>query len=614
MSSFKDDASQLSNDVVQVKSEISSQEGSPIPGHGLEGHLKGLQLGSTCETPPTEYHAKNCPTILNSETLVPSADREVDKPNLVLPAHSASESVSSTDGHGDDGTHNQVKHLPDDENDISNVTATMQTKSTEYGKITPNPLINMNEEAIRPSLLQVSETLQVKVVVDVEDTTCAGAVDSVGTSSVLCCQDGSPSPCLPGSGTGLLNEQTDNELSIRKASTLPVKEVADAEDATCARAVDSVKMSDVLCGQGASSSPSLFGSGARLRSEQADDMFSMRKALFRRNVVGFMCQNKNGPCPLLALCNLLKLRGDLKMNADAEVVTVELLVRHLGELLMNSSPEDERPEIKLNYQHNLDSCFEMHSKLLTGIDVNVKFTGVDQMEYTNEMIVFDLLRVDVFHGWVVDPQDKYTAAVIGNSTYNELVEKVVAYREISQRQDAGDIVEGSYESLIIQQGIVIDEFLRETASQLTVYGIFELNKRMKNGDLAIFFRNNHFSTITKHEHDIYLLVTDQGYLGTTIVWERLDDIDGSGALFDSGFNLYKPTKRDIVMKNPSLAPREESDLNKALALSLKDSHPSQNDVECAIVESDDLDIPPTQSAPSSHSRKSEKESSGCMIS
>lgn len=45
-------------------------------------------------------------------------------------------------------------------------------------------------------------------------------------------------------------------------------------------------------------------------------------------------------------------------------------------------------------------------KLSTGLDVNVRFTGVADFEYTPECIVFDLLDIPLFHGWLVDPQVK----------------------------------------------------------------------------------------------------------------------------------------------------------------------------------------------------------------
>jgi hypothetical protein len=45
-----------------------------------------------------------------------------------------------------------------------------------------------------------------------------------------------------------------------------------------------------------------------------------------------------------------------------------------------------------------------------------------QPQPTPEVAVFDLLGIPLVHGWLVDPQDRATAAVFSNKSYNELVE------------------------------------------------------------------------------------------------------------------------------------------------------------------------------------------------
>lgn len=45
---------------------------------------------------------------------------------------------------------------------------------------------------------------------------------------------------------------------------------------------------------------------------------------------------ENGPCPLVAICNVLFLRGDLKLP-DIPVVTFEYLVERLGDYLLTLS-------------------------------------------------------------------------------------------------------------------------------------------------------------------------------------------------------------------------------------------------------------------------------------
>jgi hypothetical protein len=45
--------------------------------------------------------------------------------------------------------------------------------------------------------------------------------------------------------------------------------------------------------------------------------------------------------------------------------------------------------------------------------------------------------------------------------------------------------------------------------------------------MVVFFRNNHYNTLTKYNENLYLLVTDFGYAKfNSVVWEKLDVIDG----------------------------------------------------------------------------------------
>lgn len=60
--------------------------------------------------------------------------------------------------------------------------------------------------------------------------------------------------------------------------------------------------------------------------------------------------------------------------------------------------------VVLLVSQNMSDAMAVLHKLQTGLDVNVKFTGVRVFEYTPECIVFDLLDIPLYHGWLVDPQ------------------------------------------------------------------------------------------------------------------------------------------------------------------------------------------------------------------
>ena len=46
-------------------------------------------------------------------------------------------------------------------------------------------------------------------------------------------------------------------------------------------------------------------------------------------------------------------------------------------------------------------------------------------EYTQEMAVFDLLGINLYHGWVIDPTDDRLVSAIGSKSYNQVVENII---------------------------------------------------------------------------------------------------------------------------------------------------------------------------------------------
>ena len=46
-------------------------------------------------------------------------------------------------------------------------------------------------------------------------------------------------------------------------------------------------------------------------------------------------------------------------------------------------------------------------------------------------------------------------------------------------------------------GLIAEQFLKATASQLTCHGVVKMLETMGEQQLAVFFRNNHFSTLYK---------------------------------------------------------------------------------------------------------------------
>ncbi|XP_022435341.2 ubiquitin carboxyl-terminal hydrolase MINDY-2 isoform X2 [Delphinapterus leucas] len=270
-------------------------------------------------------------------------------------------------------------------------------------------------------------------------------------------------------------------------------------------------------------------------------------------------QNENGPCPLLAILNVLLLAWKVKLPPMMEIITAEQLMEYLGDYMLDTKPKEISEIQRLNYEQNMSDAMAVLHKLQTGLDVNVKFTGVRVFEYTPECIVFDLLDIPLYHGWLVDPQIDDIVKAVGNCSYNQLVEKIISCKQ-------------SDNSELVSEGFVAEQFLNNTATQLTYHGLCELTSTVQEGELCVFFRNNHFSTMTKYKGLLYLLVTDQGFLTEEkVVWESLHNVDGDGNFCDSEFHLRPPSDPETVYRGQ----QDQIDQDYLMALSLQQEQQSQ---------------------------------------
>jgi hypothetical protein len=103
-----------------------------------------------------------------------------------------------------------------------------------------------------------------------------------------------------------------------------------------------------------------------------------------------------------------------------------------------------------------------------------------------------------------------------------------------------------------------------------------LYQHLAENELCVLFRNNHFSTLTKHEGYLFLLVTDLGYANVpNVVWEKIDVIDGDTEYCDSAFSRPTPQADDSAAYHGAglepeqlLAQRGQTESDYQLALQL----------------------------------------------
>eukprot|EP00117_Sycon_ciliatum_P033533 scpid71386/ scgid25784/ Protein FAM63A len=247
--------------------------------------------------------------------------------------------------------------------------------------------------------------------------------------------------------------------------------------------------------------------------------------------IPIVTQNENGPCPLLALINALCLSRRMRLTPGKMSISGQQLIETLFAYLLENQPQEMTEAQKLNYERNVQDAMAVSRHLLTGLNMNVKMSRVDQFEYTPEMIIFDLVGVNLYHGWLVEPGSSIHSDLLATLTYNTMVEKAIAATEDLPM----DATEAQQEAWTEQRsiGTAAKDFLDQSASQLTVHGLLELKRALTDGQTSVFFRNNHFSTLYKQNGNLYVLVTDQGYFDEhQVVFESLNDVHGSSAFYD----------------------------------------------------------------------------------
>ncbi len=266
--------------------------------------------------------------------------------------------------------------------------------------------------------------------------------------------------------------------------------------------------------------------------------FRLKQVTFFQRQVMILCQNKNGPCPLIAITNILLLKGRLVISTDLSYISLEEIVQMVAEVIFEENERLRQSHSTDVIQQTFDDILTILPKLAKGLDLNVCFHGVNKFEFTQEISIFDTLQIPLLHGWLYDIHIEELNNIINDKSYNHLIYKLVDYKTLLERlnnqsQQENTSIDSILTTLSIEeqqlyhQGIIIDNFLNESASQLTEVGLVKLYEFMNDRQLAVFFRNNHFSTIFSYNGQLFSLVTDLGYYDQeAIVWELLMNVNG----------------------------------------------------------------------------------------
>ena len=131
---------------------------------------------------------------------------------------------------------------------------------------------------------------------------------------------------------------------------------------------------------------------------------------------------------------------------------------------------------------------------------------------------------------------------------------------------------------IVAEKLALHEFLDSSASQSTRGGLRSALGSIKERELVVFFRNNHFSTAFSLNGVLYNLVTDQGYLGEPdVVWEVLavgadqgadTAVPPEGSFVNAAFTAFKPHEDPGALGTGT---DEDAQMAAALLASVKDT-------------------------------------------
>jgi hypothetical protein len=266
-----------------------------------------------------------------------------------------------------------------------------------------------------------------------------------------------------------------------------------------------------------------------------------------------LTQNLNGPCPLLALVNALVLSTPANLETalvetlrTRETVSLGLLLDAVFEELMSGRRGDAAQTLP-----DVSELYKFLLALHTGLNVNPMFvpdsnitsgqaeltSRAGAFENTQDMKLYRTFDIPLMHGWLPEADtDAYAAFNRVAASYETSQFVQFQEEEILGKLGTGENLSDDEQQMFTDIQ-AIKEFLMIWPTQLTDHGLKVIRDNLKRGQVAILFRNDHFSTLCKNPRNDQLvtLVTDQGYSShDEIVWESLTDVNGQGSQLYSG--------------------------------------------------------------------------------
>ena len=212
--------------------------------------------------------------------------------------------------------------------------------------------------------------------------------------------------------------------------------------------------------------------------------------------IKIITQNVNGPCMLIAIANVLALKGEITFTD--EIYSLESLVETIREI------NPKLPDL---------------SNLIHGCNINPIFTNCANFKDYPDFL--EMLNIKMFHSIVCDSKAPYFDQ-ISQYDYDSFEMKLLE----------------SLETPNDDQTSILNEWNESILKQATPYGVEQIKNSMCDEEVAIYFRGNHFSAILKNDGQIYNLITAADFSNSQYVWQSVQVNLGDSEFYDPFFMTF----------------------------------------------------------------------------
>lgn len=303
--------------------------------------------------------------------------------------------------------------------------------------------------------------------------------------------------------------------------------------------------------------------------------------------VRIICQNRNGPCSLLALCAYLQMPNEWPLTSSCAgnilILRHEIFIPHRLEYVTYSDLSNIIADYLLAHPSprlSLERALKVLPTTQYGLSLNPRFGSIDGFaplfpatdaegpaKESDEVLLFAACGIQLVHGWLPDPQDdeSWRVLVEQHGDYDEVIKAMIEGEEIGgprpSDHDAPDVAAlivdrwtslSPADRLKVRDASTIRSFLDNSSTQITINGLFRLSELAPNSLVALF-RNSHLSVLfvrppSPDEHverttpKLFELVTDEGMRDSLVVWESLVDTSGAGDWYDASLKRISGNK------------------------------------------------------------------------